>query len=85
MTGTILCASCGKLMPAEEEGLDHICDECLCEDEPSADHVVVDTNDDGAFKCLNCGARYLMNVPCPLSVYAVAAREFAHIHKDCKK
>lgn len=38
---------------------------------------------DGGFSCLHCGARYTMNVPCPINVFTAASEAFVGDHAGC--
>lgn len=46
----------------------------------SAPHVLLEGE---TFVCHNCGQRYRMNLPCPVSLFAVAASEYSRIHRHC--
>jgi hypothetical protein len=46
-------------------------------------HLVIDGELDGALCCLNCGARYLPNLPCPINVYIGILNSFMADHRGC--
>lgn len=50
----------------------------------SADHVVVDSKDEGAFRCLQCGDRYLPTLPAPLRLYSAMMTAWLQMHRGCR-
>ena len=48
------------------------------------DHLIIDLNDDGKWKCLHCGESYKMNLPAPIKMVQVAQECFLEMHKDCE-
>jgi len=38
---------------------------------------------DGWFTCLHCGARYQMNLPCPIDVFTAACNAYVAVHAGC--
>jgi hypothetical protein len=47
------------------------------------EHVVAE-NDGATAHCLNCGKKFTLGLPAPLSVWVVAMKEFCKIHKRCE-
>jgi hypothetical protein len=47
----------------------------------NTDHVVLL---DGVFACEHCGARYRMNVPCPVNVFTAAMQAYVSDHANCE-
>jgi hypothetical protein len=48
------------------------------------DHVVCRDNGATAL-CLHCGKKFTLVLPCVLSVWVAAMREFCRVHRNCKK
>jgi hypothetical protein len=47
-------------------------------------HVVHE--DEGATAhCLNCDGKFTLVLPCVLSVWCAAMKEFCRVHRNCKK
>ena len=42
------------------------------------------TQEGQLFVCERCGKEYRVNLPIPISMYAVLAKEFVKIHRHCK-
>lgn len=49
------------------------------------DRHVVQNFETGALECLHCGNSYTMALPCNLSVWLAAVREYIRQHKRCRK
>ena len=43
------------------------------------------SEDNGAtVHCLHCGQKYAMNLPCIVSVWVAAMKEFSKVHRNCR-
>jgi hypothetical protein len=52
-----------------------------------ADHVVFCADGDrvAVFQCRHCAASYRVNMPVPITMFAVIAKEFTRLHAHCMK
>ena len=53
----------------------------MSQDRPNSDHVIM--GEQGALLCRHCGQRYVLNMPCPIAVFAAACEAYAKLHAAC--
>ena len=51
----------------------------------NVDHVVVDGNTGGTFRCGHCGAEYKPTYPIEILMYVATGKAFTKTHARCRK